>query len=273
MQHKTWRTLSLIVLGVVLALSHVSAFAQSSFGQIAGTVTDPTGAAVPDAQITVTSVNTQAKRVIVSDGDGNYLVTNLPIGEYSLAITKTGFRTSQQAGVYISADAKVTSNITLQLGQATEVVEVQAGVIESLNTTSGELARVLNDLSQLGRHVPCEEGGDDDGGQEGDNYRSQQLLPDSIHLPIDVMERNREPESALLKRHCHVEHPHAERETGSNVGARLAGQSSLHLRAAGMILHMGAVGVGFRQHVAGVVDHSDSSSGRVSDALDGGLRQ
>jgi hypothetical protein len=147
MQYKSWR-LSLLALGILLSLSNVSAFAQSSFGQISGAVTDPTGAAVPDAQITVTAVGTQAKRNIVSDADGNYLVTNLPIGEYSLSITKTGFRTAQQAGVYITADAKVTSNITLQLGQTNEVVEVQGGAVESLNTTSGELARVI-DSSQV----------------------------------------------------------------------------------------------------------------------------
>jgi hypothetical protein len=136
--------MSIAVLTVTLVLSHHSAYAQSSFGQISGTVTDPTGASVPEAQLTITNSSTQAKRTIASDGDGNFLVTNLPIGEYTLSVTKTGFRTAQQSGVYISADAKVTSNFTLQLGETTEVVEVQGGAIESLNTTSGELARVID---------------------------------------------------------------------------------------------------------------------------------
>lgn len=144
MQHKFWRVVSILLLFATFALSPISAFAQSSFGQISGTVTDPTGASVPGTQITITNISTQAKRTVTADNDGNFLATNLPIGEYSLSVTKEGFRTAQQAGVYISADAKVTSNFTLQIGQATEVVEVQGGAIESLNTTSGELARVID---------------------------------------------------------------------------------------------------------------------------------
>jgi hypothetical protein len=129
---------------IALVLSAYRAHAQTSFGQIAGTILDPSGAAVPDAAITITSTNTQATRTTTSDQSGNYIVTNLPIGDYSISVTKTGFQTAKQSGVSISADAKVTSNFTLPIGQATETVEVQGGAIETLNTTSGELARVID---------------------------------------------------------------------------------------------------------------------------------
>jgi hypothetical protein len=129
---------------VFLGFSGLSAYAQSSFGQISGTIVDPTDASVPDATITITSTNTQATRTATSDENGNYIVTNLPIGGYSITVTKTGFQTAKQSGVSISADAKVTSNFTLPVGQATETVEVQSGAVESLNTTSGELARVID---------------------------------------------------------------------------------------------------------------------------------
>ena len=59
-------------------------------------MTDPTGAAVPQATVTITSSNTQAKRVIISDAEGDFIVTNLPIGDYSISVSKTGFRTAQQ---------------------------------------------------------------------------------------------------------------------------------------------------------------------------------
>jgi len=144
MQQKFWRVMSVLMLVATLVLSHIPAYGQSSFGQISGVVTDPTGAAVPDAQLTVTNNSTQAKRTVVSSSGGDFLITNLPIGDYTIAVTKTGFRTAQQAGVYISADAKITSNFTLQIGETSEVVEVQGGAIESLNTTSGELARVID---------------------------------------------------------------------------------------------------------------------------------
>ncbi|HEY9138698.1 MAG TPA: carboxypeptidase regulatory-like domain-containing protein, partial [Terriglobus sp.] len=144
MQHKLWRVVSALMLVAALSLSPISAYAQSSFGQISGTVTDPTGASVPEASVTITNVNTQVKRTVSTDNDGNFIATNLPIAVYSISVTKTGFRTAQQSGVSISADAKVTSNFTLPIGETSEVVEVQGGAIESLNTTSGELARVID---------------------------------------------------------------------------------------------------------------------------------
>jgi len=133
-----------VLFAIALVFSNPGAYAQSSFGQISGVVEDPTGASVPDATITITSTNTQATRTATSDQNGNFIVTNLPIGGYSIVVTKTGFQTAKQSDVSISADAKVTSNFTLPVGQATETVEVQGGAIESLNTTSGELARVID---------------------------------------------------------------------------------------------------------------------------------
>lgn len=133
-----------LLLAIGLSFSAMTAYAQSSFGQISGTVLDLTGAAVPDAAVTITSMNTQAARTVNSDPNGNYIATNLPIGLYSITVTKTGFQTAKQSDVSISADAKVTSNFTLTVGQTSETVEVQGGAVETLNTTSGELARVID---------------------------------------------------------------------------------------------------------------------------------
>ena len=144
MRHKLSKVWGVFLLTAILFFLGHEAFAQSSFGQISGIVTDPTGAAVPEATVTITSANTQAKRTVQTDSEGDFIATNLPIGDYSIAVAKTGFRTAQQSGVTITADAKITSNFTLPLGQATEVIEVQGGAIESLNTTSGELARVID---------------------------------------------------------------------------------------------------------------------------------
>ena len=144
MQYRLWQVCSVIAFSIALIFSNSSARAQSSFGQIAGTVVDSTGAAIPGATVTITSTNTRAARTVTSDEEGDYIATNLPIDAYAISVTKAGFRTAQQAGVTITADAKVTSNFTLQPAQATEVVQVEAGAIESLNTTSGELARVID---------------------------------------------------------------------------------------------------------------------------------
>ncbi len=144
MKYKLLKGWSILLVAVILVLAGPTMQAQTSFGQISGNIIDPSGAAVPEASITITSTNTQAKRVVTSDENGNYIATNLPIGDYSISVTKTGFQTAQQAGVSISADSKVTSNFALPIGQTTEVIQVEGGAIESLNTTSGELARVID---------------------------------------------------------------------------------------------------------------------------------
>jgi hypothetical protein len=138
------KDLSTLMLAFFLIVAGARLDAQSSFGQISGVITDPTGASVPGVVVTITSVNTQARRTATTDDSGNYIATNLPIGDYSISVSQTGFRTAQQSGVTITADAKVTSNFALQLGQTSEVVQVEGGAIESLNTTSGELARVVD---------------------------------------------------------------------------------------------------------------------------------
>jgi hypothetical protein len=144
MRHRFFNAWGMLTLAFILILASPRAFGQNSFGQISGTVTDSTGAAVPGATVTIASANTQATRTVSSDENGNYIATNLPIGTYSISITKSSFRTAQQIDVSITADAKVTSNFALQVGQTSEVVKVEAGAVESLNTTSGELARVID---------------------------------------------------------------------------------------------------------------------------------
>jgi hypothetical protein len=144
MQNRFRQVCGVIAIAIALIFSTLPALAQSSFGQISGTVADSTGAAIPGAIVTITSTNTRAARTVTSDDVGNFIATNLPIDSYSISVTKPGFRTAQQAGVTITADAKVTSNFSLQPGQATEVVQVEGGAIESLNTTSGEVARVID---------------------------------------------------------------------------------------------------------------------------------
>lgn len=144
MRYTSSRVWGVFTLAITLIFATFHARAQSSFGQISGAITDPTGAAIAGATVTITSTNTQAKRTLTSDESGNYIATNLPIGDYSISVTQTGFRTAQQANVSITADAKVTSNFALPLGQSSETVQVEGGAIESLNTTSGELARVID---------------------------------------------------------------------------------------------------------------------------------
>lgn len=121
-----------------------SSRAQTSLGQIAGTVTDTSGGVVPGANLTITNVGTQAVKTVASDNSGFYVVTNLPIGDYSVGVAKGGFSGEKRTGISLTADAHVTADFRLQVGSATELVTVTAITAETLNTTSGELAHVID---------------------------------------------------------------------------------------------------------------------------------
>lgn len=118
--------------------------AQTSLGQIAGTVTDSTGAVIPNTAVTLTEVSTGNVHSATTDNNGVYIATNLPIGQYTLEVKVTGYNTEKRTGLTITADAKLTANFQLQVGGATEVVTVEAVQGEQINTTSGELAHVID---------------------------------------------------------------------------------------------------------------------------------
>src|SRR5215471_16987393 len=118
-------------------------YAQTSFGRISGSVTDPTGAAVPGATVKIINMETQNARTVETDGNGLYAVTNLPVGPYTLEATQKGFQTQQLTGITVIADGRLTADFKLAVGDISQTVEVTAQAGETLNTTSGELARVI----------------------------------------------------------------------------------------------------------------------------------
>jgi hypothetical protein len=129
---------------LALALLPSSASAQTIVGRISGTVTDATGAVVPGASVTVTNAATNLVRTAVADEDGFYTVTNLPVGTYVVAAESQGFKRAEQRGVALTADARLTIDMALEPGQVTETVQVSTALGETVNTTSGEVARVVD---------------------------------------------------------------------------------------------------------------------------------
>src|SRR6266567_302796 len=117
--------------------------AQNIFGRISGTVTDPAGAVVPNTKITITNEATKVARSATTDGSGFYVADNLLTGTYSVTAERSGFKTIYQGGIGLAAGARVTVNLNLEVGAASETVEVQ-GSVETVNTTSGELARHID---------------------------------------------------------------------------------------------------------------------------------
>lgn len=129
----------------LLSLSAVlPCIAQTSFGRISGTVTDPGGALVTGAPVVLRNVETQVTRTVNTNESGFYSATNLPIGSYSVSVEQSGFRKQERTDIQVVADARLTIDFTLQLGDVTQSVEVTAQAGEAINTTSGELARVID---------------------------------------------------------------------------------------------------------------------------------
>jgi hypothetical protein len=80
------------------AVSALPLLAQTTFGRIAGAVTDPTGASVPNAKVILRNVDTQATREMLTNERGYYSVENLPIGPYSVEVDHPGFKRTTQSG-------------------------------------------------------------------------------------------------------------------------------------------------------------------------------
>jgi hypothetical protein len=122
------------------AVFPVVVWAQST-GQINGTVTDSTGAVLPGVEVNATQTATGATRAAVTNETGAYVMPNLPIGPYRLEATLPGFRTFAQTGIVLQVGSNPVINITLEVGQVSETVEVQAdaALVETRNTGVGQV--------------------------------------------------------------------------------------------------------------------------------------
>jgi len=132
-----------LVLGVlVLCPSVGQLMAQTETGQIVGTVLDPTGAAIPGATVTVTSVATGAQRTETSSATGGFVFANLQPTMYTVAVSASGFATHKQ-NVNVTVGSKIGVDVKLEVGRASTVVEV-AGTAVTVNT---ETQSVTQDIS------------------------------------------------------------------------------------------------------------------------------
>src|SRR5713226_8911221 len=141
---KTFRVTRIAALLVLIACGGLTIHGQTVFGRISGTVKDSNGAAIPNATVTITNLATNLVRTAATDGDGFYTVTNLPAGTYSVAAVGAGFKKASQLGITVVADARLTVDVTLEPGQVTETVQVSTVAGETVNTTSGEVGRLID---------------------------------------------------------------------------------------------------------------------------------
>jgi hypothetical protein len=109
---------------LIFGLQNVTAVAQLSTGDIVGTVTDSSGAIIPGAKVVLTNTGTQVQTNAVSNGSGNYLLTFLQPGNYSLRIEAPGFESLVLTNITVSAGDRLRENAGLKVGSVSQTVEV-----------------------------------------------------------------------------------------------------------------------------------------------------
>ncbi|HTV54056.1 MAG TPA: carboxypeptidase-like regulatory domain-containing protein [Terriglobia bacterium] len=114
--------------------------AGSGYGTITGRITDPSGAAVPDATVTIRDVSTNATRTAMTNGSGLYVFSDVKPATYNLTLTKSGFQKAIVNGQTVIVGLSVNVNVTMKVGSTTQTVQVTAtpgAELQTLNSTMG----------------------------------------------------------------------------------------------------------------------------------------
>jgi hypothetical protein len=113
--------------------------AQTTFGTIVGTVTDPSEASIPDVAITVTNMQTGIARQVITDRYGNYRVVSLLPGVYRIKAEHEGFQATEITNVELQVDRTITQNVVMQVGGVTQTLEVTAAppLLDAATSTVG----------------------------------------------------------------------------------------------------------------------------------------
>jgi hypothetical protein len=141
---------------LTLALSSAIAYGQET-ANIVGTVTDPSGATVPGAKVTITNTDTAIVRITTTNATGNYAARELTIGHYSVQIEAPGFKTSTLTGITLNVADTIRADTTLQVGTAQESVTVEANAVQ-VQADTNEVSQTITaaqvaDLATNGRNV------------------------------------------------------------------------------------------------------------------------
>ena len=146
------------VLALIAVACLITSFAAAQENaNITGTVTDPTGAVIPNATVVLENMSTGHTQHSVANSSGIYLFGNLNVGKYNLTVGAKGFRKTTIGGISVNTGQTVTENVTLSIGSASQTITVQAGALH-LQTQTNELSTLMtgkqvSQLSTNGRNV------------------------------------------------------------------------------------------------------------------------
>jgi hypothetical protein len=138
--HNCAKNMVFVALIVCLTfLARGRANAQLLFGSIVGTVTDSSGALVPDALVTVTQTQTNEKRSGVSNASGEYVISTVPAGTFTVLISKAGFQHFETVNVAVAINTTVRVDAALTVGSQTETIKVSSSGEAELQTDRADV--------------------------------------------------------------------------------------------------------------------------------------
>src|SRR5580698_591565 len=127
--------------GVLLAPLLALPLCAGDGGSLLGTVTDPSGQAIPGAHVSATETATAVKQTVATDRQGLYAFQSLPVGRYDVEVDASGFKPLRRTGVVINVNSKVVVDASLTIGEKTDMVTVSesSARVQTVDTQMGEV--------------------------------------------------------------------------------------------------------------------------------------
>ena len=135
--------LRFISLFALLLCAALPASAQKDTGSILGTVKDPSGAVIVGARVTITDADRGTNLVVTTNESGDYVASPLKIGTYQITVEKAGFKKAVAGPVTVNVQSRVSNDVTLEVGQPDEIVNVKA-TAPLLETETSDLGQVID---------------------------------------------------------------------------------------------------------------------------------
>ena len=144
MAHRVAKILVVCSLFLTLLSATPRLYGQAvAIANVTGRVTDPQGAILPGVGIKLTAIETGAVHTATSSDDGLYVLTNLPVGAYTLEATVPGFQRYVQKGIVLQVNDSLQINVGMTVGQVTESIEVQA-IAAAVQTQTSNVSQVID---------------------------------------------------------------------------------------------------------------------------------
>src|SRR5205807_9414767 len=137
------RTFAILAAALLILASGGTVWSQTVQGVITGTITDPTGAVVPGATVTITNVGTNASQSATTGSDGSYRFPLVPPGAYTIEVKAANFAVVRASGIVVEASQTIPFSVKLELAKASQVIEVtsQAPLVQ---TATSDLATQID---------------------------------------------------------------------------------------------------------------------------------